>query len=108
MTELGLSSPVFFLHPDSQVRLRKLVDPQCLPDHSLVNHDAAFVDLLIQMVLIPDKVRNRIILQALLDLYFHLHIAIIVFFEQLPFIQRVANKGIVPQYYVENSHECCT
>lgn len=21
--------------------------------------------------------------------------------------KRVANKGIVPQYYVENSHECC-
>ena len=44
------------------------------------------------MILIPDEVRNRVVLQALLYLHLHLHIALIIFLKQRPFVRRVVRQ----------------
>ena len=48
------------------------------------------------MILVPDEVRHRIILQPGLNLHLHLHIALIVFFEQRPLVRGVMRQVPCP------------
>ena len=51
-----------------------------------VNGDAPIVDFLVEMIFIPYRFRDRILLQPLLDDHFHFHIPFVVGLEQRPFI----------------------
>ena len=81
-----------FFHSDDQPGFGELVDPQSLLYHFPVDHDAPVIDLLVEMILVPYKVRDRVVLQALLYLQFYLHVPLIIFLKQRPFFRRMFGK----------------
>ena len=57
-----------------------------------VHSDSTVVDLLIEMVLIPDFIWYRISFQPLLNAHFGFHVAQIVGFEAIPFFRRIGGR----------------
>ena len=80
------------LHLRGQICIRDLIHLDCLLYKLTIDHNAAIVDHLVEMILIPDKVRNRVVLQPLLYLHFDFHIALIILLEQFPLLRRELGK----------------
>ena len=51
-----------------------------------IQQNAPVVDFLIEMILIPYEIRHREFCQLFFDGKLHLNIALIIFFEQCPFV----------------------
>ena len=60
-----------------------------LLDHLPIQADASVVDLLGQVIFLPDGIRNRKLGQHLLDRHLHLHIALVVRLEGGPLVRRM-------------------
>ena len=73
------------LHGGSQFLLRAFIESDCVFNHGHIQGDPSVIDFLIEMVFIPDKIRNRVFDQTLLDRHFHFHIPAVVFLEADPF-----------------------
>ena len=61
-----------------------------------VNGNAPVVDILVEMIFIPYRFRDRILLQPPLDGHFHFHIPFVIGLEQHPFIQSMLRKVPCP------------
>ena len=60
--------------------------------HIHIQGDTSVVDLLIEMIFIPDEVRDRVFRQALLYRHLDFHIALIVFLKEFPFLRIMLRK----------------
>ena len=80
------------LQAGGQAAFGYLVNPERLRYHFLIYHDSSVVDLLIQMVFFPERIRNRILAEPFLNLQFHLNVAGVVFLEQFPFFWSMKRK----------------
>lgn len=89
---VGILQPGLFLHSGGQIRLGELVDSQCLRHHFPVNHDTSVIDLLVETVFFPDGIRDGIAAEPLLNLHLHLHVTLIIFFEQRPLLRCVLRQ----------------
>ena len=69
--------------------LETLIAANRLGDEGTVEHDAPVVDLLVEGVIAPLRLRDRELGELLLNGHFRFHIPKVVGFEKRPFLQRI-------------------
>lgn len=65
------------------------INPDRISYQRVVDEDPAVIDHLVDAVLLPDEIRNHIILEAVVDLHLDFNIPHIIFLEEFPFVRRV-------------------
>ena len=89
---VGVFQSCSFPHPGTEGLFRLGVNGDGLADQRHVYQDAPVVDFLVEVVLIPDEIRDGEFCQPCFDSKFHYHIPDVVFFEQIPFLWGVVRK----------------
>ena len=69
------------------------INPDRISYQRVVDEDPAVIDHLVDAVLLPDEIRNHIILEAVVDLHLDFNIPHIIFLEEFPFVRIIQNTA---------------
>lgn len=82
--------PCLLLHSGAQALLGLCVNCNGLFHEAHIQQDSPVIDFLVEMILVPDKIRHGELRQFLLDGKLYLHISLVIGLEQFPFLRGMA------------------